>query len=96
MKKLKIGIPIAAAQKGLLISFGKELMNRGHQVFYLARDDNVKAVIQVLLPDKPEEHIDVKSSFSVPRRVRVIEIRRIFFHADFILQVFRKRIPLQC
>ena len=85
MKELKVGIPIAAAQKGLLISFGKELMKRGHQVFYLARDDNVKAVIQDLLPDKPEEHIDVKSSFSVPRGADVIEecLRREENYGEF-------------
>jgi hypothetical protein len=63
MKRLKIVIPIASAQKGFLVSLARELENRGHETFFIAWDNNVLNLIQRLFPEKPLDHIDVRQSY---------------------------------
>lgn len=74
---MNIGIPINSNQKGLLVSLGKELESRGHQVFYIARDYNVCKVIRKLLPTskykEPTARIDIKEWFALPVGTDIID-----------------------
>ena len=67
---MNIGVPITSNQKGLLVSLGKELESRGHKVFYLARDYDVKKVIQSLVITP---YVDVKTWFDLPSDINIID-----------------------
>lgn len=71
-KKLRIVIPIASAQKGFLVSLARELEHRGHETCFIAWDNNVRNLIQRLLPEKPLDHIDVKQSYDPERPEEII------------------------
>ena len=64
----RILVIVNSPQKGLLVSIGKILEERGHSVFFIARDRDVKKVIRNLLPHLDDSRIDVKDEYATDLR----------------------------
>lgn len=60
----RILLIINSPQKGLLVSIGRSLEQRGHRVFFSARDRDVREVIRKLLPHIDDSSIDVRADYT--------------------------------
>jgi hypothetical protein len=60
---MKVGVTINSPLKGFLVSVAKEFERRGHDVFFIARDRQVKEAIEKIDPQMSGSSIEVKNRF---------------------------------